>query len=77
MNETQRQTNSSQARDAAISELYGVGYAYNEDYSGKIAEVTREDVLRVAQRYLKNPVTILRRPSPPEETIEEAPGEQG
>jgi zinc protease len=77
MNETQRQTNSSQARDAAISELYGVGYAYNEDYSGRIAEVTREDVLRVAQRYLKNPVTILRRPNPPEETIEEAPGEQG
>jgi zinc protease len=71
MNETLRQTNSSQARDAAISELYGVGYGYNENYGAKIAAVTKDDVLRVARKYLKNPVTILRRPNPPEERIEE------
>jgi len=76
MNETQRQTNSSQARDAGVSELYGLGFGYNADYGRKIAEVTREDVLRVAQKYLRNPVTILRRPNPPEETIEGAPQEQ-
>lgn len=71
MNETQRQTNSAQARDAAICELYGLGYGYNESYGAKIAAVTKEDVLRVAQKYLKNAVTILRRPNPPEEKIEE------
>jgi zinc protease len=71
MSETQKQTNSSQARDAAVSELYGLGYGYNASYGEKIAAVTKEDVLRVAQKYLKNPVTILRRPNPPEEKIEE------
>jgi predicted Zn-dependent peptidase len=71
MNETQRQTNSSQARDAAISELYGLGPRHNEDYREKIAAVTKEDILAVAQKYLRNPVTVLRRPTPQEERIEE------
>lgn len=73
MNETQRQTNSSQARDAAISELYGLGPRHNEDYRERIGAVTKDDVLRVAQRYLRDPVTVLRRPTPQEERIEEHP----
>jgi len=73
MNETQKQTNSLQARDAAVSELYGLGCDYNEHYAERIAGVTKEDVQRVARQYLTNPVTILRRPNPPEEQV----GEQG
>jgi len=69
MYETMRQTNSLQARDAAVSEIYGLGYDYNERYEENIASVTKEDVLRVAKEYLRNPVTILRRPNPPEERV--------
>ncbi|MBN2565942.1 MAG: insulinase family protein [Candidatus Eisenbacteria bacterium] len=67
MRETTRQTNAAQASDAAIAELYGLGYDYTEDYPAKIAAVTSEDVRAVAQKYLKNPVTILRRPQPAEQ----------
>jgi zinc protease len=63
-NETSRQTNDTQARDAAIAELYGVGYGFPDQYPGKIGAVTKEDILRVAQKYLKDPVIVLRRPTP-------------
>jgi zinc protease len=62
MEETQRQTNDAQARDAAIAELYGLGYDYSDDYAQRIKTVTKEDVLGVAKKYLSNPVTVLRRP---------------
>ncbi len=67
MDQTQSQTNASQANDAAIAELYGLGYDFTDDYAQRISEVTKEDVLRVAQKYLNNPVTILRRPEPSED----------
>jgi len=67
MRQTSRQTNSSQATDAAIAELYGLGYDYTEDYARKIKAVTKEQVQAVAQKYLKNPLTILRRPAPAED----------
>jgi len=67
MRQTSRQTNSSQANDAGIAELYGLGYDYTQDYASKIKAVTKEQVLAVGQKYLKNPLTILRRPEPSEE----------
>ena len=67
MRQTSRQTNASQASDAGIAELYGLGYDYTDDYAAKIKAVTREQVLAVAQKYLKNPLTILRRPEPEEQ----------
>jgi len=66
MDQTQSQTNASQANDAAIAELYGLGYDFTDDYAQRISEVTKEDVMRVARKYLNNPVTILRRPEPAE-----------
>ncbi|MCD4691231.1 insulinase family protein, partial [bacterium] len=78
MDQTQSQTNASQANDAAIAELYGLGYDFTDDYTERIAEVTKEDVMRVARKYLNNPVTILRRPEPEPETelgLEEKPEE--
>ena len=70
MRQTTRQTNSSKANDAGIAELYGLGYDHTEDYARKIKAVTSDQVLAVAQKYLKNPVTILRRPQPSEEMSE-------
>jgi zinc protease len=67
MRQTSRQTNSSQANDAGIAELYGLGYDHTKDYARKIKAITGDQVLAVAQKYLKNPVTILRRPSPSEQ----------
>jgi zinc protease len=70
MRQTSRQTNSSQASDAGIAELYGLGYDHTEDYARKIKAITGDQVLAVAQKYLSNPVTILRRPTPSEEVSE-------
>jgi zinc protease len=70
MRQTSRQTNSSQASDAGIAELYGLGYDYTQDYARKIKAVTSDQVLAVAQKYLKNPVTVLRRPQPEEQVSE-------
>ncbi|MFH1689398.1 MAG: pitrilysin family protein [Candidatus Eisenbacteria bacterium] len=67
MRQTSRQTNASQASDAGIAELYGLGYDYTDDYAAKIKAVTKEQVLAVAQKYLENPLTILRRPEPAEQ----------
>ena len=70
MRQTSRQTNASQASDAGIAELYGLGYDYTDDYASKIKAVTSEQVREVARKYLKNPVTIVRRPTPEEEVSE-------
>ncbi|MEW5768265.1 MAG: pitrilysin family protein [bacterium] len=51
--EIDRQTNSSQAFEAALDELYGLGYAYGDGYAGRIEAVTREDIQRVARKYFK------------------------
>lgn len=70
MDQTQSQTNAAQAQDAAIAELYGLGYDFTDDYEARIMEVTKEDVREAARKYLQNPVTILRRPEPAEQLSE-------
>ncbi len=66
MDKTSKQTNEAQAQDVAVAELYGLGYDFNRDYAQGIESVTKDDVLRVAKKYLNNPVTVLRRPRPAE-----------
>jgi zinc protease len=70
MDKTTQQTNAAQSQNAAIPELYRLGYDYNDDYAEAIAAVTKDDVLRVAQKYLSDAVTVIRRPHPAEEETE-------
>ncbi len=53
------QTPSSQATDMANNELFGLGYDFSKKYTKLIQAVSREDVLRVAKKYLNlNAYTI-------------------
>jgi zinc protease len=72
MDQTNLQTNGAQAHDAAVPELYGLGHDYESEYAQRIQSVTADDVLRVAKKYLSNPVTVIRRPRPSEEHAEAA-----
>jgi zinc protease len=45
-------TISSQAQQAALDELYGLGYDFDRTFDARINAVTREDVARVARKYL-------------------------
>ena len=67
MNKTSQQTNAAQSQDAAIPELYGLGHDFNDGYAEAIEAVTKDDVMRVAQEYLSDAVTVIRRPHPEEE----------
>jgi len=46
------QTPASQAADMANNELFGLGYDFSSKYPKLIQSVTKEDVLRVAKKYL-------------------------
>jgi zinc protease len=46
------QSSSDRAEDIGLNTLYGLGYDYTPRYIEKIREVTADDVLRVARKYL-------------------------
>jgi len=46
------QTNSAKAGTMALSERYGLGYSNATEYPKRISEVTSDDVLKVARRYI-------------------------
>lgn len=46
-----RQSLSVRAFDAALNELYGLGYDYNDQYASYIQAVTLEDVVAFAEKY--------------------------
>lgn len=57
------QQNSSQAARIAFDEIYGQGYKEYQKYPERIMSVTKEDVLRVAKKYIdlkKYTITVLR-----------------
>ena len=60
-----------QAQQAALTELYGLGYDFAEKYVQKIDAVTVADVRRVAEAYLNHPLLLTLGPPPPK-----APGDK-
>ncbi|MBN1488617.1 MAG: insulinase family protein [Phycisphaerae bacterium] len=58
------QTNSDRATQAALDELYGLGFDHREHYVADVQGVTREDVCRVAKKYLTQPIVTVVTPQP-------------
>ena len=59
------QTNSAKAATMAFGERYGLGYSYFMEYPKRISEVTTDDVLRVARKYINLDRYSLAVVSPP------------
>lgn len=57
-----RETNRGTAFRLAKAESIGLGYGYEENFEKRLAEVTAEDIRRVAKLYLVNPTIIIARP---------------
>jgi predicted Zn-dependent peptidase len=66
------QTNGGQADAAAIDELYGIGCDYATKYPAKLANVTREDLMKLVSRCFGDWMVVETRPGAPEKA-EEAP----
>jgi zinc protease len=58
-----RQTNDQLAKDAALNELYGLGYDFSAREKALLDKVTKTDVQRVAQAYLQHPTIVITTPS--------------
>ncbi len=58
----QNTTIGSQSRQAALDELYGLGYDYDKSFDERIKRVTLKDVIRVANKYLGNSVLATTSP---------------
>jgi zinc protease len=58
-----RQTNDQLAKDAALNELYGLGYDFSAREKTLLDKVTRADVQRVAQAYFHHPTIVITTPN--------------
>ena len=58
------QTNSDRAMQAALDELYGLGYDHHEGFADSVRAVTLDDVKRMAGKYLTTPVVAVVTPAP-------------
>jgi zinc protease len=54
----------SQAQQAALDELYGLGYDYDRTFDERIRAVTLDDVVRVAKKYFGHHIVITTSPRP-------------
>jgi zinc protease len=68
------ESNGAQARSAAISEVLGLGYDYDDRYPELIRNVTADDVLRVARKLFRNYLLVSAIPENPVEAV--IPSEQ-
>ncbi|QGJ70434.1 Hypothetical protein PBC10988_21310 [Planctomycetales bacterium 10988] len=57
-------TISSQAQTAAVNELYGLGYDYEESFDERIQAVTIEEVIAVAKKYLNDYILVTASSNP-------------
>ena len=55
-------TPSKQAFQAAIDELYGLGYDYDRGYESRLSAVTVEDLVQVVSKYFRNPIVVTSSP---------------
>jgi zinc protease len=55
-------TIASQARTAALDELFGLGYDYDKHFDQRIEAVTLDDVVRVARKYLNDYLLVTTSP---------------
>jgi zinc protease len=60
----QRQTNEQLTSEAALNELYGLGYTFSDHEQARLEKVTKADVQRVAQTYLHHPTIVITTPVP-------------
>ncbi len=56
---TSQQSASQRAANAAISELFGVGYNASDKFINQIRNTTAQDIQRVAKKYLDKPVGLI------------------
>ena len=59
---TSQQTNAQLATEAALAELYGLGFKAGDQLIQQIHATTAADVQRVAQKYLQNPLAVILTP---------------
>jgi len=53
-----------QARQAALDELYGLGFEYEKTFDQRIRAVTKQDVIAAAAKYLGNSIEATLSPQP-------------
>ncbi len=58
------QTNEQRSGAAALDELYGLGFNFRMQAAEHLAKVTKADVQRVANAYLKHPTIVITTPTP-------------
>jgi len=62
MHAQENTTLAEQAQQAALDELYGLGYDYEKTFDGRIEAVTLDDVIRVARKYFNRSVLVTSSP---------------
>jgi len=68
-----KQSNSDRAADAALDELYGLGYEHAENYVERVESLTAEQIREAARKYLQRPLSVVITNEPIEEaTVQDA-----
>jgi zinc protease len=69
MHELGSETNSAQAYQAALWEVLGLGFNWEEEYLERVRAVDREDIRRIAEKYFQHHLIASTIPREPVETV--------